>query len=86
MEEKIIELFKKGIPITTISKQFNCHTTTIKYILAKEKLYGNNINLNSDIIEEYINGYSLTSLSKKYKCSRQNISIFLLYNVINYKP
>lgn len=80
MKEQIIELYKQGTSITQLSKQFNCHNTTIKYILAKAKLYGKEVKIHQNIINEYLNGESLTNLGKKYKCRRQNIAIVLLYN------
>lgn len=80
MKERIIELYKQGTSITQLSKQFNCHNTTIKYILAKAKLYGKEVKISQNIISEYLNGESLTNLGKKYKCKRQNIAIVLLYN------
>lgn len=79
MKEEIIKLYKQGISIYKLSKQFNCHDTTIKYILAKEKLYGKDIKIHPNIIHDYLNGESLTKLEKKYKCNRQNIAIVLLY-------
>lgn len=79
-KEKIIQLYKQKISISELSRQFKCHPITIKYILAKEKLYGQNIEIDQKIIEEYINGISLTNLEKKYKCKRQKIVIYLLYN------
>jgi Mor family transcriptional regulator len=83
MKEQIIELYKQGISITQLSKQFNCHNTTIKYILAKAKLYGKEVKIHQNIINEYLNGESLTNLEKRYKCKRQNIAIVLLYNGYN---
>ena len=83
MNKKIIELYKQGTSIEKLSKQFNCHTTTIKYVLAKEKLYGSHIQIHPNIISEYLNGESLTSLEKRYNCRRQNIAIVLLYNGYN---
>lgn len=80
MKEQIIELYKQGTSITQLSKQFNCHNITIKYILAKAKLYGKEVKIHQNIINEYLNGESLTNLEKKYKCKRQNIAIVLLYN------
>lgn len=80
MKEQIIELYKHGTSITQLSKQFNCHNITIKYILAKAKLYGKEVKIHQNIINEYLNGESLTNLEKKYKCKRQNIAIVLLYN------
>lgn len=80
MKERIIELYKQGTSITQLSKQFNCHNATIKYILAKAKLYGKEVKISQNIISEYLNGESLTNLGKKYKCKRQNIAIVLLYN------
>lgn len=83
MKEQIIELYKQGTSITQLSKQFNCHNTTIKYILAKAKLYGKEVKIHQNIINEYLNGESLTNLEKRYKCKRQNIAIVLLYNGYN---
>lgn len=80
MKEQIIELYKRGTSITQLSKQFNCHNITIKYVLAKAKLYGKDVKIHQNIINEYLNGESLTNLEKKYKCKRQNIAIVLLYN------
>ena len=80
MKKQIIELYKQGTSITQLSKQFNCHNITIKYILAKAKLYGKEVKIPQNIINEYLNGESLTNLGKKYKCKRQNIAIVLLYN------
>lgn len=79
-KEKIIIQYKQKVSISELSRQFKCNPITIKYILAKEKLYGQNIKVDQKIIEDYTNGVSLTNLEKKYKCKRQKIVIYLLYN------
>lgn len=86
-ELEIINRYKQGITITKISKDLNVGNITIKYVLAKHKMYKVSIPIDVNIlINDYKNGISLTKMQSKYGIRRQNIALALMYegyDVIN---
>lgn len=79
-ELEIVNKYNLEVPLTKIAKEYKCNNITIKYILAKYKIYKVNLSINvKSLIVDYNNNVSLTEMEKKYKIRRQDIAMALMY-------
>lgn len=77
--EEIINKYISKYTINRLAKDYNCSSITIKYILAKYKLYNIDLKINiKDLVNDYNIGMSVTKIAEKYNCRRQSVVINLL--------